>query len=153
MYPDKLKNLRERIGLTKTDIANIIGIDRSQYGHYENDYITIPIKHLVSLINYYHVSLDYIFDFTNQKNYKPITSLEIDKQLSGKRLKEIRKELKITQTDLANFLNTSFTTISSYERGINAIATNYLYVICQKYHISADYLLGRTAKPKYLQEN
>ncbi len=146
MYPEKLKYLRERKGLTITDVANkVLNIDRSQYGHYENDYITIPIKHLIKLCNYYDVSLDYIFDFTNIKTYQNMKK-EPDKKVAGERLKNFRKERKLTQTKLATLLNTTFTTISSYERGVNLISTNYLYTICKKYKISADYLLGRIDK-------
>ncbi len=149
MYTTKIKELRERIGLTKTEIGKILGIDRSQYGHYENDDFTIPIKHLITLCNYYNVSLDYIFEFSNIEQYKNSKN-EIDKMIMGKRLKDFRKENKLTQTDLSNFLNTTFSTISSYERGVNIISTNYLYSISKKYHISADYLLGKIDKPKYL---
>lgn len=152
MYPAKLKELRERIGLTRTEIAKIIGIDRSQYGHYENDYVTIPIKHLISLANYYKVSIDYILGLNTVKQYKKSIP-QINNKISGERLKKLRKEYKLSQTDLANFLNTAFSTISSYERGINTIATNYLYALSKKYHISADYLLGRIDNPIYLKDN
>lgn len=150
MYKNKLKSLRERIGNTQIEIANLLGIDRSQYGHYENEYVTIPIKHLITLCNYYKVSLDYVFSFTETRNYK-IINLNGDKILSGKRLKEFRKNEKLTQTKLSNYLNTTFSTISSYERGINMLSTNYLYAICSKYKISADYLLARTDTPKKTQ--
>ena len=141
MYQN-LKKLRERHGYTQLEMANLLGIDRSQYGKYENEYTTIPIKHLNTLCNYYKVSIDYIFDFTKNPNYKN-SSLNINSIESGKRLKEFRKEHKLTQTKLANILNTSFSNISSYERGINIIATTYLYAICKKYGISADYLLSK----------
>ena len=82
--------------------------------------------------------------YNNSKN--DINLLE-----SGKRLKEFRKENKITQTKLANFLTTSFSNVSAYERSINIISTTYLYAICKKYNISADYLLGKIDNPKYLK--
>ena len=72
MFPERLKELRERIGLTKTEVGSILGIDRSQYGHYEHNYVTIPIKHLITLCNYYDVSLDYIFEFANIRQYNDI---------------------------------------------------------------------------------
>ena len=99
MYTDKLKFLRERKNLNITQVAKILGIDRSQYGHYENNYITIPIKHFIKLCDYYNVSLDYV-------QYKNINK-NIDKNLSGNRLKEFRKVNKITQEKLAKFKNTN----------------------------------------------
>lgn len=148
MY-SRLKYLRERDGLTQNTMGDLLNIDRSQYGKYENEYVTIPIKHLNALCNYFHVSFDYIFDFTDLKQYKN-TREEIDKIKSAARLKEFRKNNKLTQSKLASFLNTTFSNISSYERGVNILSTNYLYAICKKYHISADYLLGKIDEPQEL---
>ena len=150
MYKERLKGLRERMGKNQIEIANILNIDRSQYGKYENEYTTIPIKHLNTLANYFNVSLDYMFSLTNNKQYNNSKN-DINLLESGKRLKEFRKENKITQTKLANFLTTSFSNVSAYERSINIISTTYLYAICKKYNISADYLLGKIDNPKYLK--
>ena len=137
------------MGKNQIDIANLLKIDRSQYGKYENEYTTIPIKHLNTLCNYFNISLDYIFSLTDNKQYNNSKN-DINLLESGKRLKEFRKENKITQTKLADFLTTSFSNVSAYERGINIISTTYLYAICKKYNISADYLLGKIDSPKYL---
>ncbi len=150
MDNDKLKLLRERKGLNITQVASILGIDRSQYGHYENNNITIPIKHLITLCNYYDVSLDYILDFNITTQYKNL-NLKTDKLKAGQRLKEFRKEQKLTQEQLANFLNTNKSVVCRYENGTNLIGFSFLYMICDKYKISADYLLGRTDSPKYIQ--
>ena len=137
------------MGKNQIDIANLLKIDRSQYGKYENEYTTIPIKHLNTLCNYFNISLDYIFSLTDNKQYNNSKN-DINLLESGKRLKEFRKENKITQTKLADFLTTSFSNVSAYERSINIISTTYLYAICKKYNISADYLLGKIDSPKYL---
>ena len=150
MYKEKLKSLRERSGLTQSSLASLLNIDRSQYGKYENEYTTIPIKHLNTLCNYLEVSIDYVFDFSNLKQYKNM-NCEINKIESGLRLKTFRKEWNITQTKLADFLNTSFSNVSAYERGVNILSTTYLYAICKKYNISAGYLLGKIDNPKYLK--
>ena len=150
MYKRKLKELRNNLNLTQEDIAKQLNLSKSQYNNYETEYVTIPIKHLNNLCNFYNTSLDYIFEFSKDLNYEN-SHKEINKEKSGLRLKELRKEKHLNQTKLAKYLNTTFTTISSYERGINIINTNYLYAICQKYNISADYLLGKTDNPKYLK--
>lgn len=142
MYSERLKKERETHNLLQKDVASILKVDRGQYSHYEIEYVTIPIKHLNTLCNYFDVSLDYIFGFTDTRQYKN-TNNNIDKIKSSIRLKELRKNNKLSQSKLAAFLNTTFTTISSYERGVNIISTNYLYAICQKYKISADYLMGK----------
>ena len=150
MYKDTLKLIRNNANLTQQDMSNIIQISKSQYNNYETEYSIIPIKHLNTLCNYFHLSLDYIFNFTKVKNYENIQE-EINKIKSGQRLRELRKCYHLNQTELATFLNTSFSNISAYERGINIINTSFLYTICKKYNISADYLLGKIDHPKYLK--
>ena len=149
-YGDKLRNLREELELTQQEIADKISINRVQYNQYENDYNTIPLRHLVKLCNFFNVSLDYIFDFTSKLQYNKV-KMDIDVDLLKIRLKEFRQENKITQKVLAIDFNVSRTTIAEYERGINLISTSFLYSICKTYNISADYLLGRIDKPKYLK--
>ena len=149
-YGKNLQYLRERNGLTQTQVGLLIQLDSGTYSHYEKEEILIPIKHLNTLVNYFNVSLDYIFSFTNILNYITIKN-DINKILSGIRLKELRQEEKITQERLATILNVARSTIAEYERGTNLIATPFLYTICKKYNISADYLLGKVDSPKYLK--
>ena len=58
-----------------------------------------------------------------------------------------RKSQKLTQVKLASILNTVQPVIANYEKGKNLIATPFLYTICKKYNISADYLLGKIDEP------
>ena len=76
---------------------------------------------------------------------------EIDPIKVGQRLKEFHKENKITQVKLANMLNTVQPVIANYEKGKYLISIPFLYTICKKYNISADYLLGKIDNPKYLK--
>ena len=149
-YGNRLFQLRDRQGLTKVEMASLLNISDSLYSRYEKEKQTIPINHLNTLCEYFNVSLDYIFGFTNTKNYNN-SKKNINQKLSGKRLCEIRKEHNLTQLKLAHFLNTDNSTISKYEKALFPIATSYLYAICKKYNISADYLLGKTNMPKFIQ--
>ena len=150
IYAFKLKELREEKNINQLELSKTLNIDNSVYAKYEKEYEIIPIKHLNTLCNYFNVSFDYIFGFTNDLNY-PNMLKEIDTKKSGTRLKELRKEHKITQTILGDELNCSYGTIAGYEIGRYLIATPFLYTICKKYHISADYLLGKIDSPKYLK--
>ncbi len=150
LYKEKLIDLREEKNLKQIEVAKLLDIDRAVYGQYEREYQIIPIKHLITLCDYYNVSLDYIFNLTNNSQYKNSNN-EINKLLAGKRLKEFRKENKLTQVKLSEILNAGQPTIANYENGTYIIATPFLYDICKKYHISADYLLGKIDNPKYLK--
>lgn len=146
---NKLKELRTENKLNQSQIAEAVNISRVQYNQYENDYYCIPIKHLINISTYYEASIDYILNLSNTKKYQNYKN--IDNIKAGKRLKEFRKENKLTQEKLANILNTTFSNIAFYEKGRNLIATPFLYEICKKYNISADYLLGRIDNPKFLE--
>ena len=149
-YGTIIKKLREEQNKTQQEIASILGIARQTYNHYEIQDSIIPLKHLNNLANYYNVSIDYIFELTKQRKYSNFKK-EININLSKERLKAFRKEQKLTQVKLANILNTFHTVIVDYEHGKNLIATPFLYTICKKYNISADYLLGKIDEPKYLR--
>ena len=146
-YGRILKQLREDNGLTQSDIASILGISRGLYSQYEIADKIIPIQHLNTLSNYFLVSIDYLLGFSNSKDNANKKVL-LDNSKIGIRLKEFRKENKLTQEKLANILHTTYSVISSYEKGKTLILTSFLCVICKKYNISADYLLGKIDNPK-----
>mgnify|MGYP000419095654 FL=1 len=149
-YSNKLRSIRTSELLSQEQVAEYLNINRSTYKEYELQNSIIPSKYLGKLSNILNVSIDYIFNFTEIKRYHD-NSNNINKEKSGSRLKEIRKENKLTQTKLATILNTTQSVIADYEKGRYLIATPFLYTICKKYHISADYLLGKTDEPKYLK--
>lgn len=142
MYKKRLIELREEKELNQKELANYLKIDNSLYAKYEKEYEIIPIKHLNTLCNYFNVSLDYLFEFTDELSYqKEKKEIDLDKMII--RIKEVRKESKLTQEQLSKELNIARSALANYERGRNIIATPFLYTICKKYHISADYLLGK----------
>lgn len=152
-YGDRLKDIRKYEGLTQKDIAQVLGIDAKTYGLFENQFKIIPLYHLNTLANYYNISIDYILGLTDIKSYSNSLKIDsIDRMLLGDNLRKFRKENKITLVKLAEVLNTSHSTLSAYEKGKTCILTSFLYTICKKYNISADYLLGRVDSPKYLNE-
>ena len=148
-YTETLKQLREDNNLTQNDLANILNISRGLYSQYEIADKIIPINHLEKLSTYFKISIDYLLGFTKNKPKKK--ERELNKAVFSLRLKEFRKENNLTQEKLAQILNTSHSVISSYEKEKTLIITSFLYTICKKYNISADYLLGKTDYPKYLK--
>ena len=60
----------------------------------------------------------------------------------GQRLKELRMEKGLTQTELAKILNTTQKSISKYENEYLDVSTETIIKICKYFDVSADYLLG-----------
>ena len=144
-YGEKLKNLREEQDVMQKDLAKLLNISRSMVGRYENEYVIIPLKHLIKICDYFNVSLDYIFNFTNIKHYS-LDKKGLIKDKLKVRIKEVRLGKNLTQSELADILNVSTSVIAGAEQGRRLIATPFLYDLCSKYKISADYLLGRISK-------
>ncbi len=64
------------------------------------------------------------------------------------RLKELRKERKISQLKLGMDLNINQNCISRYETGEHEADYATLIKIADYFDVSIDYLLGRTDNPK-----
>ena len=64
-----------------------------------------------------------------------------------KRLKELREDKDLNQTQIAKYLNMSQTGYSKYETGENDIPTKILIELAKFYHTSVDYLLELTNDP------
>ena len=90
-FKTRLEELRNEKNLNQSEIATAINISRVQYNQYENNYYSIPIKHLINICDYYNVSLDYILNLTDIRNYDN-KEYNIERNIAGERLKNFRKE-------------------------------------------------------------
>ena len=145
---NRIKELRLNENASQSDMAKILEVSRSSYAMWESNNNIIPLKRLIALTDYFKVSLDYVFGFTN-KIY--LVKESYDLSICSQRLKELRKENHLTQLQVASFLHIDQPTWSIYENGKSLIGTPFLYDLCKKYHVSADYLLGKSNYPKYLK--
>ena len=62
-----IRNLREDADKTQAQIAQVLGTSQTMYARYERGASEMPIRHLITLCRYYHVSADYILGLTEQK--------------------------------------------------------------------------------------
>lgn len=60
------------------------------------------------------------------------------------RLRDLREDHDLTQTQVARLLSMSQTGYSKYETGENDVPTQVLLQLAEYYGTSVDYLLGRT---------
>ena len=66
-YVKRIRDLREDHDKTQQEIADILGTSQTMYARYERGANELPIRHLISLCNYYKVSSDYILGLKNAK--------------------------------------------------------------------------------------
>lgn len=60
----------------------------------------------------------------------------------GQRIKEFRQEKGLTQSQLAEMLSTTQSTVGKYEREEIQLTVDTIIKICKVFEVSADYLLG-----------
>lgn len=63
------------------------------------------------------------------------------------RLKLLRKSRRLTQDQLAEMLNIGIQTIKRYETGKQDASSTHVVLIADFFHVSTDYLLGRSNRP------
>lgn len=67
------------------------------------------------------------------------------------RLKDIREDNDLTQSDVANILKTTRQQVSKWETGTQMMGVDKYIVLAKHYNVSVDYLLGLTDEPKKLK--
>ncbi len=139
---NRLKKIREENKLTQKDIAKMLNVSLGTYSMNEEGHDTITLKNLIKFCDIFNISLDYIYGFSDTENYLN-SSKSFNKEKLCTRLKECRKENKLTQKDIGQILNIDHSVWCRYEKGTTIIPTTFLYIFCKKINVSADYLVGR----------
>ena len=102
-----LKELRTKKGVYQKDVAKYLGMDRPNYGHYEEvAYEYCPLAILEKLATLYNI---------------PVTDLMDDYHLflytgQGNRVLQYRKNLHLTQQEMADKLGVNRTTVRLWEK-------------------------------------
>lgn len=59
-----------------------------------------------------------------------------------RRIRDLREDHDMTQSDVATILGTTKNQVGKYERGEQDMNIRHLITLCQYYQVSADYILG-----------
>lgn len=62
------------------------------------------------------------------------------------RIRDMREDADLSQTQIAEYLQIQQTVYSRYERGYQTIPLEHLIRLADLYHVSLDFLTGRTQK-------
>lgn len=63
----RIRNLREDMDMTQTDMAKNLFISQRTYSYYESGGHDIPTEVLVRLADFYDVSVDYLLNRTDKR--------------------------------------------------------------------------------------
>ncbi|WP_085678719.1 helix-turn-helix domain-containing protein [Limosilactobacillus reuteri] len=66
----------------------------------------------------------------------------------GNTIRELRKEKKMSQSELGKFIGVSQTTVTAWETGRAEPSSTFVSKLADLFNVSTDYLLGRTDSKK-----
>lgn len=63
---ERIRNLRVDNGLTQEDIAKLLNVSQNTYSQYEIGVVRYPLDAVITLAQYYGVSVDYLVELTDE---------------------------------------------------------------------------------------
>ncbi len=121
--------LRRERHIKQSELGNLIGVEQSTIGNWEQGTRTPSVENIVKLAEVFDVSIDDLI----KKKFEPVFP---------KRLKEMRERRSFTQEELGLSLNIDKSTICNWEKGKEEPSIKNLLSIVEELNISADYLIG-----------
>lgn len=83
-YYRRLRDLREDSDKSQREIGKLLGTTQQQYAKYEAGIQEIPTHHLLTLADYYDVSVDYLLgriEAETEKLWKSVSSASVDSHI------------------------------------------------------------------------
>jgi len=140
-YYQRIRNIREDRDIKQYKLAEKIDVKPKNYNLYENGNRTMPLDVLNKVIKELNLSLDYVLGLTDITNYPRMR--DIKPKILASNLRNYRKNLGYSQSEMASILNCNQQTLSEYERGNIRIPIEVIKKLSEITQISADTLTGR----------
>lgn len=148
-YYRRLRDLREDSDKSQREIGMLLGTTQQQYAKYEAGIQEIPTHHLLTLADYYDVSVDYLLgriEAETEKLWKSVSSMPVDRH--GKRssdskqsVPEQKNQCRWFEKRLYGFFvlatrpnlcyNTRYTARTPPGRGKNSLPGGVLFLPCR----------------------
>ena len=141
---NRLFFIREHLDYTQAQMAKKLKVSRAYYSLCETNTKFMPLNRLNDFCNIFQVDIDYVYYLTNKKTNNTKKINKINPKTVGNNLSTILKDNNVTQKEIAQFLNTTQSTISSYCNGHTIILTSFAVQLAKKYSFSLDWLIGRS---------
>ena len=139
MISDNLKRLRIERGLTQQQVGKQLGTSKQAYSYWESGQHTPRFETIKKLANIFGVTTEKITeDYAQPYNESETASFT-------ERLKELRKEKGLNQTEIAKELHISQQTYSQWESDKRNPSQKTLEKLANFFNVSVSYLLGETS--------
>lgn len=129
----RLKEFRNKSGLTQGEVAEILSIPKRTYQNYEYEIREPDSRILCKLADLYNTSIDELLDYAPQSKAAGIM---------GNKLASIRELNHRTQSEVAKELGISVEVYKSCEEGSCDIRGTWLVLLSKYYGCTVDELLG-----------
>ncbi|MBE6147693.1 MAG: helix-turn-helix transcriptional regulator [Firmicutes bacterium] len=139
----RMVDIRIDMDLTQEEMANKLNVRQATYSRWETATQIIPLVKLNEFCNLTGYSMDYVMGLCPKDEMVKYKRTILSKEKIGQNLMIFRLNHNLFQYQLANFLNTTQSTISAYENGKTMILTAFAYQIAKEYQISMDEFCGR----------
>lgn len=154
----RLKELRQQTGLTQQALADDLGISKSSVNMYERAEREPGLDLLETIANVFGVSVDYLVgkstvgncirELRTRKGLTQEQLGEMDNIEIGKRIRQAREKLFLSQEDLGRPLGLNKSTIQRYESGkVQRIKLPILENIAKILNVNPSWIILKTDDP------
>ena len=136
-FGKRIRSIRQNAECSQKEFCAVLDIPQSTLSAYETDRMQPTVSTLINIATKFNVSLDWLcgIDKTNGGKY-------IDSKSIGLRIRTLRLERNLTQTDFAKMISKSLRTVQKYENGEIEINISTANDIARILDVSASYILG-----------
>lgn len=148
-----IRSTRDQARASRRECAAVLGVSVGRFASYEDGTRAISLPELELLARYLEVPLS-TFRATNSLNDEtkaaqlpnPELFLPLRHRIVGARLRQLRQEKDLTQSDVADMLGCSSSTISDYEYGRRAIPVADLETLCRALGITLEHFMDQDSE-------
>lgn len=144
---ERIRECREKLNMSQEELANKLGyVARSSITRIEKGQNEVPLSKVPEFAKVLNTTTQYLLDIDASENsvlMHTSTDEESIYRTAGERIKLKRKELKLTQDELATYLGySSRSSINKIEIGKSDIPFQKLKKLAEILHTTPEYLLG-----------
>ena len=138
---DRIQNLRRRNGFTQKKLGEIIGGNEKSFQSYEYGKARPTIEQFILLANLLDTSIEYIVNGNHNDNQYELEAMPFHKCLT-----ELRKNHKMTQKEVAMYLEIDEAAYQRYEYGKNEPRLKRVKKLADLFQVPIDDMMGRVQK-------